>query len=300
MTVMAFIKRQVNKSAFLKRTYGEMNWKWHVFRDNWGALVWTRTKASTTPLGFKLTAGLHPAYDQMRKGTFEPDETALIARLLRRVDRFVDVGANLGYYTCLALQSGRGVMAIEPQPRNLRSLYQNLISNGWERNAEVIPVALAAAPGLLTLYGASGPSASLLRSWAGYSSRHRQIVAVSTLDHLLAGRFEGERLLVKIDVEGAELGVLQGAQATLRRSVRPIWLLEVCLHEFHPDGFNPDYLEVFRHFWNNGYEAYTAEAHPRAVPRERIESWWQARRTDSGTFNYVFATADVIAGLNAP
>lgn len=251
-------------------------------------------------LGLQLAAGLHPAYDQMCNGTFEPDETVLIASLLQRVDRFIDVGANLGYYTCLALQNGRGVMAIEPQPRNLRSLFKNLITNGWERNAEVMPVALAAAPGLLTLYGASGPSASLLKSWAGYSSWYHQTVPVSTLDNLLAGRFAGERLLVKIDVEGAELGVLQGAQATLRRDVRPMWLLEVCLHEFHPDGFSPDFLEVFRQFWDNGYEAYTAEAHPRLVPRERVEEWWKARRTDSGTFNYVFAMPGTITALTAP
>jgi FkbM family methyltransferase len=300
MTVTTFIKRQVNKSAYLKRAYGAARWKMHVLRDNWGALVWTRTKVTRTPLGFKLTAGLHPAYDQMRNGTFEPEETALIASLLQRVDRFIDVGANLGYYTCLALQNGRDVMAVEPQPRNLRSLFQNLITNGWERNAEVMPVALAAAPGLLTLYGASGPSASLLKSWAGYSSRYHQTVPVSTLDNLLAGRFEGERLLVKIDVEGAELGVLQGAQATLRREVRAIWLLEVCLHEFHPNGFNSDFFDVFRQFWDNGYEAYTAQAQPRLVPRERVEDWWKARRTDSGTFNYVFAMPGALAGLTAP
>lgn len=300
MSVTTFIKRQVKKSTFLKRIYRSTRWKLHVIRDNWGALVWTRTNVTTTPLGFKLTAGLHPAYDQMRNGTFEPDETALISRLLQRTDRFIDVGANLGYYTCLALQSGRGVLAIEPQPRNLRSLYQNLIINGWEHNAEVMPVALAAAPGLITLYGASGPSASLLQDWAGYSSRHRQTVAVSTLDNLLAGRFDGEQLLVKIDVEGAELGVLRGAQATLRRDVRPMWLLEVCLHEFHPDGFNPDFIEVFQQFWDNGYEAYTAKANPQRVSRERVEDWWKARRTDSGTFNYVFATPDAIAGLSAP
>jgi len=299
MSVSTFIKRQVKKSAFLKRVYGAARWKLHVLRDNWGALVWTRMNVTTTPLGFKLTAGLHPAYDQMRNGTFEPDETALISRLLQRTDRFIDVGANLGYYTCLALQSGRDVLAIEPQPRNLRSLYQNLIINGWEHNAEVMPVALAAAPGLLTLYGASGPSASLLKNWAGYSPRHSQTIAVSTLDNLLAGRFANERLLVKIDVEGAELGVLQGAQATLCRDVRPMWLLEVCLHEFHPDGFNPDFFEVFRQFWGNGYEAYTAEANPRLVPRERVEAWWKARRTDSGTFNYVFAMPDAITALTA-
>lgn len=300
MSFTTFIKRQASKSAFLKRAYASARWKLHVLRDNWGALVWTRTKETTTPLGFKLTAGLHPAYDQMRNGTFEPNETALIANLLQHVDRFIDVGANLGYYTCLALQNGRGVLAIEPQQRNLRSLFQNLITNGWERNAEVMPVALAAEPGLLTLYGASGPSASLLKSWAGYSSRYHQTVPVSTLDNLLAGRFAGERLLVKIDVEGAELGVLQGAQATLRRDVRPMWLLEVCLHEFHPDGFNPDFFDVFRQFWDNGYEAYTAEAHPRLVPRERVEKWWKARRTDSGTFNYVFAMPGTITVLTAP
>lgn len=299
MTIGGWIRRQAGKSMLIKRAYHWAAWKWHVFRDNWGSLVWTRTRETVTPLGFKLTAGLHPAYEQMRKGTFEPDETVLIARLLERVDRFIDVGANLGYYTCLALQRGCGVMAIEPQPRNLRSLYQNLISNGWDRDAEVMPVALADASGLLTLYGASGPSASLLQNWAGYSSKHRQIVSVSTLDHLLTGRFEGERLLVKIDVEGAELGVLRGAQSTLRRDVRPVWLLEVCLHEFHPDGFNPDFLEVFRQFWDNGYEAFTAEAQPSPVPRERVEQWWAARRTDSGTFNYIFATPDAVMDITA-
>ena len=298
--MLAFVKRQANKIPAVKRAWRWARWKWHVLSDNWGALVWTRTRETVTPLGFKLNAGLHPAYEQMRNGTFEPEETALLAQLLERADRFIDVGANLGYYTCLALQNGCGVMAIEPQPRNLRSLYQNLLTNGWERNAEVMPVALAASPGLLTLYGASGPSASLVKNWAGYSSRHSQTVAVSTLDNLLAGRFDNERLLVKIDVEGAELGVLQGAQATLRRAVRPVWLLEVCLHEFHPDGCNPDFLQVFQSFWDNGYDAYTAEATPRRVPRERVEAWWAARRADSGTFNYVFATPEALTGLTPP
>jgi len=268
-------------------------------KDWWGAVVWTRTTEVQTPLGFKLSAGFHPAYDQMRNGTFEPDETALIARLLEHVDRFVDVGANLGYYTCLALQKGKGVIAIEPQARNLKSLYRNLVSNGWQDAAEVMPVALSEAPGLLTLYGASGPSASLLMNWAGYSPRYSQLVAVSTLDNLLSGRFDGERLLIKIDVEGAEYSVLKGAQSTLKRSTAPMWLLEVCLHEFHPSGFNPDFLRVFQLFWENGYEAYTAEAQPNLVPREHVQAWWLSRKTDSGKFNYIFAKPTALDGVIA-
>src|SRR5690606_6241548 len=115
------------------------------------------------PLGFRLSAGVHPAYEQMRQGTFEPEETALVLRILARSDRLIDIGANLGYYTCIALQNGRAALAIEPQARNLRCLYRNLISNEWSSQAEVMPVALAAFPGLLELYGASGPSASLLK-----------------------------------------------------------------------------------------------------------------------------------------
>ncbi|MDR7135111.1 FkbM family methyltransferase [Lysobacter niastensis] len=299
MSLIAWVKRQANKSRVIKRAYAWTRWKMHVLRDGWGAVIWTRAREVETPLGFKLTAGLHPAYDQMRNGTFEPEETMLIARLLERADRFVDIGANLGYYTCLALQAGRGVLAIEPQPRNLKSLYRNLLSNGWQDRAEVMPIALSDAPGLLTLYGASGPSASLLRNWAGYSPRFSQVVAVSTLDNLLAGRFDSERLLIKIDVEGAEYAVLCGARATLNRGVRPVWLLEVCLHEFHPDGFNPDFLGVFELFWSHGYEAWTAEARPRLVPRQDVKRWWEARRTDSGTFNYIFALPDALEGLTA-
>jgi FkbM family methyltransferase len=299
MTFIAWIKNQLRKSTLVKSIHSRTRWRIHVLKDWWGAMVWTRTTEVRTPLGFKLSAGFHPAYDQMRNGTFEPEETALIARLLEHVDRFVDVGANLGFFTCLALQKGRGVMSIEPQPRNLKSLYRNLVSNGWQDSAEVMPVALSDTPGLLTLYGASGPSASLLQNWAGYSPKYSQLVAVSTLDNLLAGRFDGERLLIKIDVEGAEFGVLEGAHATLQRSTRPMWLMEVCLHEFHPSGFNPDFFKVFQLFWDLGYEAYTAEAQPHLVPKERVQAWWSDRKTDSGSFNYIFAMPMTLDGVTA-
>ncbi len=264
-------------------------WALHISQDWWGTMVWTRTREVTTPLGFKLSSGFHPAYAQMRNGTFEVDETAIIARTLDDVDLFVDVGANLGYYSLLALKKGKPVVAFEPQPRNLRSLFQNLIANGWEDRAEVFPLALSDKPGLLTLYGASGPSASLVKNWAGYSSRHRQVVPVSTLDRVLDQRFPGQRLLIKIDVEGAEHQVLKGATLTLCRNPQPIWLLEVCLQDFHPGGANPDFEAIFDLFWSHGYQAFTASEPPRAVSPSDVRDWAAAGRSDSKTINYVFA-----------
>ncbi len=286
-----FIRSTIGRSKLLTAIDASLGWKYHLFKDWWGTRVWTRTTEVTTPLGFKLTSGFHPAYQLMRTGKFEVEETAVITRLLEQVDRFVDIGANLGYYSCLALQHGKPVVAFEPQAQNLQCLFQNLIANGWQDQAEVFPIALSEKPGLLTLYGASGPSASLLKDWAGYSSRYQKTVAVSTLDNILAGRFAGERLFIKIDVEGAEFQVLRGAMETLSRATKPIWIMEVCLQEFHPGGRNPDFENVFSLFFRNGYRAYTAAQVPELVSQEMVQRWARDNLTGSGTFNYVFIDA---------
>jgi FkbM family methyltransferase len=231
----------------------------------------------------------------MRTGKFEVEETEIISKLLPHADLFVDIGANLGYYTCLALQAGKPVVAFEPQQQNLQCLFKNLIANGWEGKAEVFPLALSDCPGLLTLYGASGPSASLIKNWAGYSSSFKKVVPVSTLDNVLAGRFSGQRLFIKMDVEGAEFHVLKGALGTLKISPKPVWLLEICLQEFHPEGKNPDFQEIFRLFWDNGYQAFTATADPELVSSQEVASWVEKGHAESGTFNYVFVeTEDVL------
>lgn len=287
-----WFKRLAKRSKTLVELNTSLRWKAHLITDWWGTKIWTRTREVETPLGFKLTSGLHPAYELMRIGQFEVEETAIIIKVLPHVDVFVDIGANLGYYTCLALQSGKTVVAFEPQQQNLQCLFQNITANGWEDNAEVFPLALSERPGLLTLYGASGPSASLIQNWAGYSSRFKKTVPVSTLDNVLMGRFIDKQLFIKVDVEGAEFQVLKGALKTLDITPKPIWLLEVCLEEFHPDGTNPDFQEIFGLFGNHGYKAYTATEPPKLVTINDVNSWVEKEHAGSGTFNYVFAESD--------
>ncbi len=67
-------------------------WRLHLWVGCWGTKVWTETTAVNTPLGFKLQSGLHPAYEMMRKGTFEIDETQVILSVLPHVDVFAQNG----------------------------------------------------------------------------------------------------------------------------------------------------------------------------------------------------------------
>lgn len=284
----AWLKTALKRSTMIVALTRSVSWKLHLFKDWWGTKVWRSTSEVMTPLGFKLVSGFHPAYKLMREGRFEIEETSVINAVLDRVDVFVDVGANLGYYTCLASQHGKHVVAFEPQSQNLRCLMQNLVVNSYQDQVEVFPLALSERPGLLTLYGASGPSASLIKGWAGYSSIYSQRVPVSTLDIILGQRFENDQIFIKIDVEGAEYQVLRGAQAIINRAKRPIWLLEICLQEFHPSGANPDFINIFNMFWSAGYEVYTATDPPRHVTRENVSKWLNNGTSEYQTFNYVF------------
>ena len=208
-------------------------------------------RPKATPLGFKLQGCGSVHHRSMQQGTFEVELTQLLLQRLEQAQVFVDVGANIGLYSCLARSKGKHVIAVEPLPRNTAALYTNMFENGW-KDVEVFPVGLSRTPGIAVLYGASSTGASLIGNWAGASGRHKRIIPISTLDVILGSRFSGKPMLIKIDVEGVEFMVLSGAVKTLSQSPRPTWVMEICLNEFHPSGLNPDYLATFELFWSHG------------------------------------------------
>lgn len=241
-----------------------------------------------TPFGFWFTG--HP---QMELGEFEVAETALVRRELAGVDALVNVGANIGWYSCLALQAGKRVLAFEPVPENLRVLYRNVTLNGWAERIEVAPVALGGQPGLADLYG-GGTAASLVAGWAGIPEAYRQTVPVSTLDLQLAGRFVGERLFLVVDIEGAELAMLDGAAATLRREPKPLWMVEISIDEHQPQGarLNPNLAETFDRFERAGYGAWQIGATVERLPYARIRRIASSGVNNLDTHNFLFAPPD--------
>lgn len=274
----AFLYRSLNRGQLRKL---------QIFRDWFNTYVFTLKKEKLSPLGFKLVVGSYAANRQMQDGNYETEETNIIKKLLAEADVFVDVGANIGIYTCLARSLGKPSLAVEPQPRNLKLLYANLIINGWS-DTEVYPLGLSKDYGLMPLYGASGPSASLVQGWAGYSKRFKQVIPLMTMDGLLGNRFMGKKLLIKIDVEGAEYEVMCGAQKTIDLVPRPTWFVEICLGEYLPNGINPNFEKIFDLFWKRNYKALLADSKLTPVIPGDINRWIKSGHTDTGIINYIF------------
>lgn len=283
----SYLKRYPSVVALYESVHKLKNNAKYELRDIRDSYLRGPRKAMDTPYGFKLRGSSSVHHLSMQKGTFEEEETALMKQHLSQSDVFIDVGANIGFYSCLARSIGKKVIAIEPLPNNLSHLYSNFIDNNWQ-DVEVFPVGLSDRPGLAVLYGASSTGASLIGNWAGASKRFRRVISLSTLDILLGDRFTGKKLFIKIDVEGFEFPVLQGALKTMELTPRPTWIMEICLNEFHPNGLNPNYAATFELFWEHGYEVRAADRQNRLILRADVKRWVQAGRCDSGVINYIF------------
>jgi FkbM family methyltransferase len=226
-----------------------------------------REQPISTPWGFKLAGN-----SLMASGNFEPTETELVRNILKDVDVLVNVGANVGYYCCHALSMGKQVIAFEPIDRNLRYLYKNLKANNWTET-EVFPIALSNQIGILEIYG-NNTSASMVQGWAGIPAQDMTLVPASTMDVVLGERLQGKKILVIVDIEGAEQWMLEGATKLLASEPTPIWLVEINSTEHQPQNIriNPNFKSTFQIFFEHGYQAFMANRDLIPVTNERIES----------------------------
>ena len=144
-------------------------------------------------------------------GSYEYAKRVLFERWVRRGSVGFDIGANVGFYTLLAsvLVGDRGrVMAFEPVPRNLRYLRAHLQMNQLA-NVTVLEAAVSDAEGECRFDEGAGNSVGHI------SAEGRLRVKVVTIDSLVSRGELPPPTHMKIDVEGAEVGVLCGATATL-------------------------------------------------------------------------------------
>lgn len=169
--------------------------------------------------------------------TYEPHLIAWLKECLKPGDTFWDIGANWGFISLPASRivgtSGR-VVAVEPSPANLAWLKRHILLNQCENIVTVVEAAVCEQNGglvsLSLLNDGNSPSNSLMFSGSVNEespkvSQKIDVPAIN-LDSLLVEQ-ERSPKLVKIDVEGAELKVLEGATQLLNSEKAPIILLAV-------------------------------------------------------------------------
>ena len=181
---------------------------------------------------------LHPhdvavTHALFQDGVYEPTITGLLKNTVKGPEVFIDIGANIGYYTTLVgrrLTSGR-VLAIEPDRLNAEILARNVARSDAVRSCTTVQtVALDAAPGTISIY-LNDENRGDHRTYYVEGREHYTVDAVR-LDALLRdlGLVPD---IIKIDIQGSELKALRGAGDELAR--RESLLL---ITEFWPMGIS--------------------------------------------------------------
>ncbi len=184
----------------------------------------------------------------MYLGSYEQPQTSRILSHLRPGMTFVDVGANVGYYSAMAssiVGTGR-VVSYEPNPYSFDRL-SGWIQANQAKNITPVCVALGGEEGTLTTHFAEADNhtASLVPGLLPSESRETTVVAVKTLDS------EAERLglghidVMKIDVDGYESEVFKGSSKLLEEGRIGAILCEFSVHWLAEVGSSSDELQRF-------------------------------------------------------
>lgn len=162
---------------------------------------------------------------------------AFIERHVRPGGTFVDVGANIGFYSVPAARlvgpDGR-VIAIEAHPYTFEFLRRNIARNG-ATNVAAIQCAVGDGPGTVSMIYCEANAGG---TQVGADRRHHGVdVAVRSLDAILAEAGVARVDYLKIDVEGYELPVLRGARGIIAASPDIVVQVEHWETAINPFGF---------------------------------------------------------------
>ena len=195
-----FLKSLIMKTeSVLKTDYAE-TWggKIHVHNDDTGSL-------STLSIS----------------GVFGPRDTQTVKDNVFSGNIVVDLGANIGYFTCLLAKivgEGGKVFAFEPDPRNLKLLRRNIQENDY-KNVIIADKAVSDVNGSCTLYS-SQKKFGANRIFESKKNQTRDFIPIKSETICLDDYFEKQNLLkkidfIKIDIEGSEFRAFNGMKKIL-------------------------------------------------------------------------------------
>ena len=192
---------------------------------------------------------------RVRSRAYEEQETELFKKIVRGGMVVVDIGANIGYYTLIAAsivgEHGK-VFAFEPEPKNHALLVKNIEANGYE-NIIAVPKAVSDKGGSTRLFLSPDGNTGWHRIYDSEDGWNSIEIETVTLDEFFQGKEESIDV-IKMDVEGSEMAVLQGMTRILERNDKLIIFTEFFPALLKKSGASPEgYLnELEKH----GFKLY--------------------------------------------
>lgn len=215
----------------------------------------------------QLIFGCDNPLETWRADTFytkEPGTLKWIDENVREGTIFFDVGANIGVYSLYAAKRGALVHAFEPHVGNAWRLMRNVLINELQDRITVVTAPLHSRHGVFAL-----SCASLMSGSSGHqvdcseSMKIRELKYCCTLDDFLPLVPD----MIKIDVDGNELLVLQGGDKMLDKMSGELQV------EVHPQNseyirnhlINLGYTELHHHYTETGKKQIDEGADPKEV-----------------------------------
>ena len=223
-------------------------------------------------LGYHHKVALRPlthASFRWKKQNMEPGISNLITSISKELDQksdtgcFFDVGANVGLYTWVVHEvcPQRNILAFEPDPENFK-LLEMTQNEANAKNLEIYPYALSNKTGDTsfsqdTLTSATGCIAGKDMPWIEqYLNGSSNTISVKTQTLDSVAKEDKIPSLIKIDVEGHEIEVLEGGKKTLVEK-KPLLIIE---------SFPPKQTTVLSLLQELGYNSMDADLHASINP----------------------------------
>lgn len=190
---------------------------------------------------------------------FERSTLEKFTTLAKENSTIIDVGANAGLFTILASKTvgpNGKIYAFEPTPSTFSILRENIKVNNCT-NAIAVPIALSNCKEKVSMV--TPPTTK-----KGYNDAWNQMqksqtpndpvanIEANTLDNFIDENGIKQVDLIKVDIEGAELYFLQGAQKLLTAKNRPIVIFEC--YEGHCNDFGYRKKDILELFTSYGYK----------------------------------------------
>jgi FkbM family methyltransferase len=191
--------------------------------------------------------GIHT--DLFMHGYREPEATKVMQEILTKDMTVLDIGANIGYYALMEAKVCKRVIALEPDMDNFRNLSKNIGINEYKN---IQPYLMAAGDKDGTLEFALSKVPNWHRVAVG-GEKDVVIVPVSKVDTFLNKMGKPKIDLLRMDVEGYEYNILEGARETIKRD-RPMMFIEI--HRDLMKNFGYSAVKLFKLLAEYDYSVY--------------------------------------------